>query len=73
MNTHCAALSSLWAYWSLPKRFACAYLDAGSGSMLIQLLLGGTAGLLMAIKLFWRKIRERLSPSMWGRRDRSVR
>lgn len=33
-----------------------AYLDPGSGSMLIQLLLGGVAGLVVILKLFWRRI-----------------
>jgi len=33
-----------------------AYLDAGSGSMLIQIILGGAAGLVVILKLFWRRI-----------------
>ena len=33
-----------------------AYLDPGSGSMLIQLRLGGVAGLAVILKLFWRRI-----------------
>ena len=35
-----------------------AYLDPGSGSMILQALLGGAAGLFVAIKetlFFWRK------------------
>jgi hypothetical protein len=32
-----------------------AYLDGGMGGMLIQLLLGGAAGLLMTFKLYWKK------------------
>lgn len=35
---------------------AHAYIDPGSGSMLLQLLLGGVAGLALALKLFWRRI-----------------
>lgn len=35
---------------------AHAYLDPGSGSMFLQLLLGGVAGILLAIKIFWRRI-----------------
>jgi hypothetical protein len=34
-----------------------AYLDAGTGSMIMQLLLGGLAGLAVILKLFWGKIR----------------
>jgi hypothetical protein len=33
-----------------------AYLDAGSGSMLLQVLLGGIAAVGVAIKLWWRRI-----------------
>jgi hypothetical protein len=32
-----------------------AYLDPGSGSMFLQLLLGGIAGVAVILKLFWRK------------------
>lgn len=35
---------------------AQAYLDPGSGSMLLQLILGGIAGLVVAIKLYWHKV-----------------
>lgn len=34
---------------------AHAYLDAGTGSMILQLLLGGAAGLMLAVKLYWHK------------------
>ncbi len=33
-----------------------AYLDAGSGSMIVQLLLGGAAALIVAVKLWWQRI-----------------
>ena len=32
---------------------AHAYLDPGTGSMLLQLLLGGVAGVLVVGKLYW--------------------
>jgi len=35
---------------------AHAYLDPGSGSMFLQLLLGGVAGVALAVKLYWHKI-----------------
>ena len=38
-------------------RNAHAYLDPASGSMLLQLLLGGLAGAALFFKLFWQKIR----------------
>jgi hypothetical protein len=34
---------------------AHAYLDAGTGSLILQVLLGGFAGLALAGKLFWQK------------------
>lgn len=34
---------------------AHAYIDAGSGSMILQVLLGGIAGALVVIKLYWHK------------------
>lgn len=30
-----------------------AYLDPGSGSMLLQIILGGVAGLVVVFKLYW--------------------
>ena len=35
---------------------AWAYLDPGTGSMILQVLLGGVAGLLLAGKLYWHKV-----------------
>ncbi len=39
-----------------------AYLDPGSGSMLVQLLLGGAAGIGVILKLTWQRLRTRLKP-----------
>ena len=35
---------------------ALAYLDPGSGSMLLQLVLGGLAGLAVIAKLYWYRL-----------------
>ncbi len=35
---------------------AHAYLDPGTGSMLLQLLLGGVAGVLVVGKLYWHRV-----------------
>ncbi len=35
---------------------AYAYLDAGTGSMLLQLFLGGLAGIGVIAKLYWHRI-----------------
>ncbi|MDX6677116.1 MAG: hypothetical protein QOE31_1168 [Solirubrobacteraceae bacterium] len=32
-----------------------AYLDAGSGSIILQAILGGTAAIAVAVKLWWRR------------------
>jgi len=33
-----------------------AYLDPGSGSMIVQLLAGGLAAVAVSLKLFWHRI-----------------
>lgn len=33
-----------------------AYIDPGAGSLMLQLLLAGAAGVLVAIKLTWRRL-----------------
>ena len=35
---------------------AQAYLDPATGSMIVQLILGGLAGIALGLKLFWRRI-----------------
>jgi len=46
----------LFAIFWLTPREAFAYLDPGTGSMLLQLLLGGVAGAIMVVKLYWRQL-----------------
>lgn len=36
------------------------YIDPGTGSYFIQLLLGGILGLGITIKLYWKKLRARV-------------
>jgi hypothetical protein len=33
-----------------------AYLDAGSGSLIVQAIVAGAAGAVVAVKLYWRRI-----------------
>ncbi len=33
-----------------------AYLDPGSGSMILQMLAGGTAAVAVTAKLYWRRV-----------------
>ena len=42
--------------FGLSTHGAHAYLDAGTGSIILQVLLGGLAGLTVAGKLYWHKI-----------------
>jgi len=37
---------------------AFAYIDPGTGAMLLQLLLGGIAGGLVILKLYWHRLKE---------------
>jgi hypothetical protein len=47
---------------------AFAYLDPGTGGMLIQIILGGVAGLAVAGKLFWHQLK---SFFRFGKGDKS--
>lgn len=38
-------------------RTANAYLDPGTGSMILQVLLGGIAGAAVVLKLYWHKLK----------------
>ena len=40
----------------LAERPALAYLDPGSGSMLLQVILGGVAGVAVIAKLYWGRL-----------------
>jgi len=37
--------------------YAYAYLDPGAGSMILQMLLGGLAGVALFFRLFWKRIK----------------
>ncbi|MGH9465152.1 MAG: hypothetical protein ACRD0X_05860 [Thermoanaerobaculia bacterium] len=38
---------------------AAAYIDPGSGSLYLQMLVAGLLGLGMTLKLYWRKLKRR--------------
>lgn len=48
---------------------AWAYLDPGTGSMILQVILGGIAAIGVALKLFWHKIRVALGFSKSARTE----
>jgi hypothetical protein len=41
----------------MTERQLFAYVDPGSGSMLLQLLLGGVAGVAVAVRMYWHRLR----------------
>lgn len=43
----------VFAAVSDPGRMAHAYLDPGTGSIILQMLLGGVAGVMVVAKLYW--------------------
>lgn len=40
---------------------AYAYLDPGTGSVIIQAVIGVIAGVLITLKIYWYKLKEKLS------------
>ncbi len=61
---HAATIAGLLAaglvIWSGPAQ---AYLDPGTGSYLLQILLAAVLGVGVAVKLYWQRIKTLLFPS----------
>jgi hypothetical protein len=57
-----AAVIGVLIVWGLLfcERPVHAYLDPGSGSMLLQVLLGGTAAIAVILRLYWGRLLELL-------------
>jgi hypothetical protein len=53
---HVAVSAVAWLCVVFSASGAHAYVDPGSGSMLLQLLLGGVAGLVVIAKLYWHRL-----------------
>ena len=45
------------AAWGFSTGFAHAYLDPGTGSFFLQMLIGALAGGFFAIKMYWAKVK----------------
>ena len=43
-----------------------AYLDAGSGSLIVQAVVAGAAGMAVAVKLYWRRLTGLFTPAGRG-------
>ena len=56
----------LFSQFSFPNAFA--YIDPGSGSIIIQMIIGALVGVGIAVKVFWFKIKLRLS-SVFNKND----
>ncbi len=41
---------------SMPNGYASAYLDPGSGSLIIQVVIAGLVGIAVTVKFFWNNI-----------------
>jgi hypothetical protein len=48
-----------------------AYIDAGTGSLIVQCIIGGLAGALLALKLLWGKIRRFFRKSIPSEKETS--
>jgi hypothetical protein len=49
---------------------AHAYLDPGTGSIILQVLLGGVAGIVLASKLYWHKLLSLCGAGVQAQEDR---
>ena len=49
------AISLIFGQFSISNAFA--YIDPGSGSMIVQMLIGTLVGAGIALKIYWQKIR----------------
>ena len=60
----------LFAELPIISRVIIAYLDPGTGSMILQALIAGLVGAAFAIKMFWHKITSILARLFGKSRDK---
>jgi hypothetical protein len=48
-------ISLLFLAFLLLPQYSHAYLDGGTGSMLLQIILSGSGGIAVLVKLYWHK------------------
>jgi hypothetical protein len=68
--TSVALLASVVTLFTEP---AWAYLDPGTGSMMLQLLLGGIAGATVVGKLYWHRFRGFVTSQFSGKPSEGAR
>jgi hypothetical protein len=49
-------IASLFMFWLIAAPSAHAYIDPGSSSFIVQMLIGAAAGAALAVATFWRRI-----------------
>ena len=54
-NALAALITVIWMAFFVFATPALAYIDPGSGGMMMQLLLGGVAGVAVLAKLYWQR------------------
>jgi len=54
---------------SLSPTETLAYIDPGTGSYFLQLLIAGLLGLGFGIKVYWRRLKSFLRGKGWGRKE----
>lgn len=48
-------IAVIYLFWSIRK--AHGYIDPGTGSYIIQVLIGGLLGAAFALKIYWKKVK----------------
>jgi len=69
MNRTYMAVLAVPAMLLFSTQDAYAYLDPGTGSMILQGLIGGIAGGMFAIRIYWSKLKSRFGRMPASRRD----
>ena len=59
-------LSSI-PFLTFPNAFG--YIDPGTGSIIVQMIIGGLVGVGIAVKVFWFRIKSALSPGFKRNND----
>lgn len=49
-------VASMFLFWFIAAPNAHAYIDPGSSSFIVQMLIGAGAGAALAVATFWRRI-----------------
>lgn len=56
------AFLTVLGFWVERHEISLAYLDPGTGSILLQAVVGGIAAGLVGIRMYWKRIKRFFSP-----------